>query len=79
MQFTIESRELSFNSNHPRVVRVEPTSMTIDADTADAAISEFVRQNESELVSFQKPAECRESIATVKKDDVVFLVRVYAD
>ena len=79
MQFTIESRELSFNSNHPRAVRVEPTSMTIDADTADAAISEFVRQNESELVSFQKPAECRESIATVKKDDVVFLVRVYAD
>ena len=53
--------------------------MTIDADNADAAISEFVRQNESELVSFQKPAECRESIATVKKDDIVFLVRVYAE
>jgi hypothetical protein len=77
LQFTIESRELTSQANH-HAVYVEPTSMTIDADNPDDAITEFVRQSASELVSFQKPAECRESIATVKKDDVVFLVRVYA-
>ena len=74
MQFTIESRELTSNRNE----RPEPVSTTIDAETPDDAITAFVQQNASELVSFQKPAECRESIATVKKDDVVFLVRVYA-
>ena len=79
MQFTIESRELSANSNYPRSAGVERISMTIDADNADDAISEFVRKSDSELMSFQSPAECRESIATVKKDDIVFLVRVYAE
>jgi len=74
LQFTIESRELTSNTND----RLEPVSTTIDADTADDAITAFVQQSDSELVSFQRPAECRESIATVKKDDVVFLVRVYA-
>lgn len=78
MQFTIESRELTSYSNPSRAARVEAISMTIDADDPDAAISEFVRRNDSELVSFQRPPECRESIATVKKDDIVFLVRVYA-
>ena len=73
MQFTIESRELTSHTN-----RLEPVSTTIDAENADDAISAFVQQSDLELVSFQKPAECRESIATVKKDDVVFLVRVYA-
>jgi len=77
LQFTIESRELT-SSNYRRANRVDPISMTIDADNPDDAITAFVRQSDSELVSFQKPAECRESIATVKKDDVVFLVRVYA-
>ncbi|HJT16106.1 MAG TPA: hypothetical protein VJ853_01890 [Thermoanaerobaculia bacterium] len=79
LQFTIESRELSTSSREQRPARTAPFSMTIDADTADDAISQFVRQSDSELVSFQKPAECRESIATVKKNDTVFLVRVYAE
>ena len=74
LQFTIESRELTSSTKD----RLEPVSTTIDAESPDDAISAFVLQNHSELVSFQRPAECRESIATVKKDDVVFLVRVYA-
>lgn len=78
MQFTIESRELTSRTAPSHAARVEPVSMTIDAENPDDAITEFVRQSASELVSFQKPSECRESIATVKKDDVVFLVRVYA-
>jgi len=37
-----------------------------------------VRQNHSELVSLSRPVRGQESIATVRKDDLVFLVRVYA-
>ena len=76
MQFTIESRELT-NESHRSPANAEPKWATIDAADPDDAISQFVRQSDSKLVSFLKPSECRESIATVKKDDVVFLVRVY--
>jgi hypothetical protein len=50
----------------------------IEANDADEAISQFVREYEAELVSFSSPARGTESIATVKKEDAVFLVRVYA-
>jgi hypothetical protein len=51
--------------------------VTLEARDEGDAISQFVRGNESELVSFQ-PVRGRESIATVKKNDSVYLVRVYA-
>ena len=69
MQFTIESRQLTSST--------ESRQTTIEAANPDDAISEFVRRDDSELVSFLKPAEGRESIATVKKNDSVYLVRVY--
>ena len=75
--FTIESRELT-NESRRSPGNGELKWATIEAADADDAISQFVRQSDSQLVSFLKPSECRESIATVKKDDVVFLVRVYA-
>jgi len=52
--------------------------VTLEARDEGDAISQFVMRNESELVSFQ-PLRGRESIATVKKNDSVYLVRVYAD
>ena len=55
-----------------------PKQIFIEAGTPDDAIGEFVRQNGSELVSLTKPVRGQESIATVKKNDSVFLVRVYA-
>lgn len=69
MQFTIETRELS----NPR-----SDHMTIEAANADEAISRFVTQNASELMSLTSPCDGRESIATVRKNDSVYLVRVYA-
>ena len=72
MQFTIESRELT-----PETVNSQSRSTVIEAVDRDAALTEFVRQNASQLVSFATPARGRESIATVKKDDSVYLVRVY--
>ena len=69
MQYTIESRELR-NPGSVRTVLV--------AEDADGAIHRFVRERDAELVSFTDPGHGRESIATVKKEDAVFLVRVYA-
>ena len=55
----------------------EPRRTVVEALDAGEAISRFVRAEESELVSFQA-VHGRESIATVKKNDSVYLVRVYS-
>ena len=78
MQYTIEARELTNEYTHRPIDDVQSRRTTIEASDADEAISQFVRQNDSELVSFTKPGRGSESIATVKKEDTVFLVRVYA-
>ena len=72
MQFTIESRELTLESSGS-----EARSTVIEAADRDAALSEFVKQSALELMSFATPVRGRESIATVKKNDSVYLVRVY--
>lgn len=76
MQFTIETRELT---NGHTIHAAEPRNdrTTIEARTIDDAIIEFIQQNASELVSLAKPGDGRESIATIKKADCVYLVRVY--
>ena len=78
MQYTIESRELTSEYTHRPDHRAEPRRMTIEASDPDEAINRFVNQNESQLVSFTNPRPGVESIATVRKNDVVFLVRIYA-
>lgn len=78
MQYTIEARELTNEYTHRPSYDVQSRRTVVEASDADEAISRFVQQNESELVSFTKPARGSESIATVKKEDTVFLVRVYA-
>lgn len=78
MQFTIETRQLTSEYTHRPSYDVEPRRMTVEAAGPNEAISQFVRDHASELVSLTQPAIGRESIATVKKDDSVFLVRVYA-
>jgi hypothetical protein len=78
LQYTIEERELTNESTHRGSFDRVPRRMTIEADDPEQAISQFVVQNASELVSVIKPARGSESIATVKKDQCVYLVRVYA-
>ena len=72
MQYTIESRPLTSDTTPLKQVRIE-------AANPESAISEYVRRSHLDLVSVTKPLTGRESIATVKKDDTVFLVRVYSD
>ncbi|HEY2090949.1 MAG TPA: hypothetical protein VGJ81_03600 [Thermoanaerobaculia bacterium] len=77
MQYTIEARELTSESRQQVPASTGTRRVTLEAQDEGDAISQFVQGNESELVSFQ-PMRGRESIATVKKDDSVYLVRVYA-
>jgi hypothetical protein len=78
LQYTIETRQLTSESTHRPAHDVQPSRILVEAAGPDEAIARFVRENQSELVSLTKLAIGRESIATVKKDDAVFLVRVYA-
>jgi len=77
LQYTIEARELSKpHSNRPH--NAESLRTVVVANDADEAIHQYVRDRDAELVSFTQPARGLESIGTVKKEDTVFLVRVYA-
>ena len=78
MRFTIEARELTNEYTHRPSPDVESRRMTVEAGTPDEAITQYVQECEGQLVSCIRPARGRESIATVKKEDAVFLVRVYA-
>ena len=77
VQFTIESRHLTNERTPHRVADDESPSTVVEASDEGDAISRFVRDSESELVSFHS-LRGREAIATVRKNDTVFLVRVYA-
>ena len=74
LQYTIESRPLTSSPS----LDGEPGQTTIDAASADDAITKFLHQSASELVSLTRPAKGSESIATVRRNDSVFLLRVYA-
>lgn len=78
MQYTIEARELTTEDTHSPSLDPSSRRITIEAKSADEAISQFLVDERSELVSLTTPARGRESIATVRKDDSVYLVRVYA-
>ncbi|HEX2833436.1 MAG TPA: hypothetical protein VHW00_10495 [Thermoanaerobaculia bacterium] len=78
MQYTIETRELTSEYTHRPACDVESRRTTVEASDASEAITRYVRESAAELVSYSNPARGRESIATVKKEDTVFLVRVYA-
>ena len=78
MQFTIEARELTSEYTHRPSVESSARRFTVEATDPDEAISRFVHDEHGELVSFVQP-KGRESIATIKKDDCVLLVRIYTN
>ncbi|HEX7831693.1 MAG TPA: hypothetical protein VF787_18710 [Thermoanaerobaculia bacterium] len=79
LQYTIEARELTNEYTHRPADDVESHRTTVEALDASEAITQYVRQSAAELVSYSNPARGRESIATVRKEDMILLVRVYAD
>ena len=74
----IEARELTNEDTHRPSPDPRARRITIEAKSPDDAISQFLSENHSELVSLANPVRGRESIATVRMDDSVYLVRVYA-
>lgn len=78
MQYTIEARELTNEYTHRPAYEVESRRTVIEAADAGDAISQFARESDAELVSLTTPARGAESIATMKREDTVFLVRIYA-
>ena len=78
MQYTIEARELTSESTRRAATDVPSRRTTIEAGDADEAITQYVQSCAGELVSCSRPARGLESIAMVKQDDAVYLVRVYA-
>jgi hypothetical protein len=78
LQYTIEARELTSEYTHRPSFDGKSQRTVIEAGDMDEAIDRYVRDAEAELVSLTRPARGAESIATVKKEDAVFLVRVYA-
>jgi YD repeat-containing protein len=79
LQYTIEARELTNEFKHRPASGIPSGRITLEASDADAAITQYVRDLEGELVSVSRPARGQESIATVKKEDAVFLVRIYQE
>lgn len=78
MRYTIESRELTQESTRRPSLDTEIRRMIVEASDDQEAIAQFLDHERSELVSFSHPARGREAIATVRKADSVYLVRVYA-
>lgn len=74
MQYTIEARELTNRMSYD----TQSLRTVVMAKDATDAIHQYVSESDAELVSFTHPGGGQESIATVKKDDAVYLVRVYA-
>jgi hypothetical protein len=72
LQFTIEARELA----RPRSAFDGQT--IVEASDASDAITRYVKEQDAELVSITRPPSGGESIATVRKEDTILLVRVYA-
>jgi hypothetical protein len=78
LQYTIEARHLTNEYTHRPAHEAHPQRIVIEASDAGEAIKEFVNGHQSELVSFLNPGRGQESIGTVRKDDSIYLVRVYA-
>jgi hypothetical protein len=78
LRYTIEARELTNENTQRRSFDGKPRRTMIEAVDVEEAISQFLVESASELVSLRRPVRGRESIATIKKDDCVYLVRVYA-
>jgi hypothetical protein len=75
LHFTIEARELSCSER--RRTGDIPSSWTVDASDAGEALQRFTDHSAAEMKSMVRTSRDGESIATVRKDDSLFLLRIY--
>jgi hypothetical protein len=77
LQYTIETRELTREHSVYGSGGAGQQTVVVARD-AEEAIQQYVRELAAVLMSFTQPNGVGESIGIVRKEDVVFLVRVYA-
>jgi hypothetical protein len=77
LQYTIEARELTKGSGIDGGSGAGQQTVVVARDPEEA-IHQYVRELAAGLMSFTQPNGAAESIGIVRKEDVVFLVRVYA-
>ncbi|HEX7706993.1 MAG TPA: hypothetical protein VF701_11105 [Thermoanaerobaculia bacterium] len=78
MQYTIEARELTTAKTRSLSFDTAHRPVVIEARDSDEALTRYIHANESELVSLVRPGRSREAIATVRKEDTLYLLRVYS-
>lgn len=77
LEFTIEARELSAENPRRTVYDGRPRTANVVAANVEDAVTQFLHANDGVLVSLDT-RQRGESIATVKQEDVLLLLRVYA-
>jgi hypothetical protein len=77
LQYTIEARELTTAKSRKTSLGTG-RPVIVEARDTDDAITRYILANQSELVSLVHPGRSHEAIATVRKEDSIFLLRVYS-
>jgi hypothetical protein len=76
MQFTIEQRQLTSEDSHRPAFEPESTTSIVEAADHDEAIGRFADTDRSEIVSIVRPLRGREAVATVRRNETIFLWRI---
>jgi hypothetical protein len=76
MKFSIEQRQLTSEESHRPVFEPESTTAVIEAADHDEAIGWLAHTGHSEVISVVRPLRGGEAVATVRRNEAVFLWRV---
>jgi hypothetical protein len=76
VQFTIEKSQLTVERHHA-AVGLERAKAIVEAADLDEAMQKYLAEESSELMSQVRPLRGAESVATVRKDDALYMLRIY--
>jgi hypothetical protein len=76
LQFTIEKSQLTVE-RRPAAASLERVTAVVEATDLDEAMHKYLAEESSELMSQVRPLRGAESVATVRKDDALYMLRIY--
>lgn len=79
MRYSIETRRLSPSAERPALEDGLPSRESVDAESAERAVQRFASAQKSKVVACVSPNGGRESIATLTRQGMLYLVRVMRD
>jgi hypothetical protein len=77
VQFTIEKCPLSSEPGQGDWIESEAANSIVEASDSADAVSKYLAGESSELMSHVHPLWGAESVAMVRKDDTVYMLRIY--